>query len=396
MSMLDPGRRLLVLDDEVAVGQIVAMAARGAGFEARATTSATEFFDMLAEWQPTHLAIDLMMPDMDGIEVLRRLGEDHCQARTIVMSGVGGQILGAARRLASEHGLDIAGVLTKPFSPRDLRTLLSSTGPAPGADRDAGNPDFVVTEAELRRALDERELQVYYQPRVECLSGRLVGFEALLRWPHPGAGMIMPDRFIDLAERCGIIAELTDYVVEQAFTWLAHSHPGGSWALSVNLSPRMLADLGVADHLLEIGRRLDIDPQRIVFEVTESVAMERPTVTLDVLTRLRINGFQLAIDDFGSGYSSMLQLVRLPFSELKVDKSFALRASQSTESRAVIKAAVDLGHSLGLTVTAEGVDDQATLSFLCSVGCDVAQGFLFSRALPAELADAWLEQRRLA
>lgn len=393
MTLEGPARRLLVLDDEPAVGQTVALIAQAAGLEVRATVSAEEFFRELTPFAPTHIVLDLVMPGLDGVEVIRQLGERGCRARLIISSGVGSRVLDAARRSAAEHGLDIAGVLPKPFLPAALRALLDTPGPLPAAARPAAASGFEPAEADLHLALARRELRVYYEPQVSCADGALAGFEALVRWHHPQAGVIAPECFIGLAESCGLIDALTEQVIEESFAWIAHSHRGSSWSLSVNLSPKSLGQLDLADRLLARSRAYAIAPERLILEVTETSAMDKPTTTLDLLTRLRMKGFQVSIDDFGSGYSSMVQLVRLPFSEMKIDKAFVMSALQSHESRAVVRATIELGHALGLRVIAEGTEDAPTLAFLREHGCDLAQGYHFARAMPADAVASWLAQR---
>ncbi|MEK6807347.1 MAG: EAL domain-containing response regulator [Pseudomonadota bacterium] len=391
--MIKPPGRLLILDDDAAVGQTLSAIAQAHGFDARYAADAEVFFREQAVWKPSHIALDLMMPGMDGIEVIRRLAVIGCDARVIITSGVGQRVLDAARRSATEHGLDIAGVLPKPFSPSDLRALLGAHGGDTAAPKKPSvTPSFKVTAAALRAALSDHQFRVAYQPKIECVTGVVAGFEALVRWHHPQTGVIMPDDFIPLAEANGLIAELTGQVFEEAFQWLTKNHPGSGVGLSLNLSARSLAELDLADRLYAQCQRFAIEPQRVILEVTESSAMEDPQLSLDLLTRFRVKGFQLSIDDFGTGFSSMVQLVRLPFSELKIDKSFVTTATTSQESRAVIKCIVDLGHALGLKVTAEGVEDLAVLEYLKSVHCDLAQGFFISRAMAGDVVAGWMAQ----
>ena len=156
---------------------------------------------------------------------------------------------------------------------------------------------------------------------------------------------------------------------------------------------KSLVDISQVDKLSKICSLYHIDPERIVLELTETSAMVDSVLSLDLMTRFRVKGFQLSIDDFGTGYSSMVQLVRLPFSEIKVDKSFVMNAQQSQESRNVIKSVIDLGHSLGLQVTAEGVEDGETLNYLNGLGCDLAQGYFIARPMPGDAALRWAEGR---
>lgn len=416
--------RLLALDDDPDIGQTIALIAQASGLVARATVDPQEFFRLIDEWSPTHIALDLVMPEMDGVQVIGQLGARGCAARLIIMSGVGDRVLDAAQRSAAQHGLTIAGILAKPFTPTRLRALLQSASAeaavseapaaAPGfaaSARPAPSPATTVTVEDLRAAIASRALHVVYQPKVRCDDGALAGFEALARWQHPTRGAIPPDVFVPLAEQHGLIDELTDVVLDEALDWFARHFvhgaasgpqagakagtvPGAGAAqtvtLSINLSARTLAGAQMFERLVGRCRDLGVAPDRIIFELTETSAMEDPVASLDLLTRLRMKGFLLSIDDFGSGYSSMLQLVRLPFSEIKVDKSFVMTALRSPESRAVIGSILGLARSLGLRATAEGVEDQATLDYLKGIGCDLAQGYHIARPMDGQAVQRWL------
>lgn len=381
--------------------------ARSVGFEVVITLQAAEFFRQLDGWGPSHIAIDLVMPDMDGVEVLVELARRGCNAHIIISSGVGSRVLDAAARSAKEHGLPIAGVLAKPFSPGDLRELLVKSGSVSGssggqlaASTDRSFND--ITEQELAVALENHEFELVYQPKVFCTNGILAGFEALVRWNSPKRGLLAPNAFISLAETSGLIRPMTREIIRMGIHWLGAGFDVDNettesscrqrladLTLSINLSARSLGDTEFIDFVVAECMRAGVETSCLVFELTETSAMEDPVASLDLLTRLRMKGFKLSLDDFGTGYSSMLQLVRLPFSEIKVDKSFVMTAGRSEESRTVIRSIVELGHSLGLQATAEGVEDEETLSFLRETGCDMAQGYLLSRPLDSERAKAW-------
>ena len=203
----------------------------------------------------------------------------------------------------------------------------------------------------------------------------------------------MPDKFIRQAETWNLIDELTAQVLGQALHWLSQTQSGSPVSISVNISARSLVDFKLAELATDLCRHLTIEPRRLIFELTETSATMDPGTALDLLTRLRVMGFEVSLDDFGTGYSSMVQLVRLPFSEIKVDKSFILAASTSQEARTVTKAVVDLGHSLGLLVTAEGVEDARTLEFLNRIGCDRAQGYFIGRPMTGDMVANWIARR---
>jgi len=401
--------RILILDDDPAVGQTISFIAENAGLESRATTDADSFFEHLESWDPHYIALDLVMPGMDGVEVMRLLAARGCSAMIIITSGVGSRVLGAAERSAAEHGLNVIGVVSKPFSARVFRSLIcdyqSRVDLPTNTMRHVGS-NFVVSEEKLRRALDQHEFVMAYQPKVVCDSGKLAGFEALVRWHHPIAGVVMPDRFIPDLEELGLMTQLTEQVLARSLDWFSahfceHQTAGASGVseysplcLSINISAKNLFEIQFADRIGALCQDHGVSPSQLIFELTETSAMDDPILSLDLLTRLRVKGFQLSIDDFGTGYSSMVQLVRLPFSEIKVDKSFVMTASKSQESRTVIKSIVDLGRSLGLRTSAEGVEDADTLALLRDIGCDLAQGFYIARPMYGEHVLQWLSSRQ--
>jgi EAL domain-containing protein (putative c-di-GMP-specific phosphodiesterase class I)/FixJ family two-component response regulator len=392
-----PNRRILILDDDAAVGQTIQWLAEGFGFKAAFVTHAEAFFLKLVQMNPDIITIDLVMPDLDGVEIMRLLAERDCRAKIIISSGMGTRVLDAAQRSAREQGLSILGIISKPISKEALRSLIGE-----GSDRDqllipekepaCGN-EIEITKAELQSGIEHHEFVMEYQPKIGCKSGAIIGLEALVRWQHSEKGMVMPDNFIPIAEETGLIDALSAQVFEQSLEWFSGAFPASNLHLSLNLSARSLVGIQLADHLATLCHLFDIAPERIVLELTETSAMVDPILSLDLMTRIRMKGFQLSLDDFGTGYSSMVQLVRLPFSEIKVDKSFVMLAKQTKESLSVIKSIVDLGHSLGLRVTAEGVDDQSTLHYLNALGCDLAQGYFIARPMSGEAACIWARER---
>jgi len=394
-------RRILILDDDPAVGQTIQWIAESLGFQAQFVTHSHEFFSLLALLPPDIITIDLAMPDVDGVEIMRLLAERKCRAKIVISSGMGSRVLDAAQRSASEHGLSIVGVISKPISKEALRTLLGdgsqSTQPSYAEEQFPAVEEPVITQSDIERALDHGEFEVVYQPKIVCKTGAIAGFEALARWEHPEAGVILPAHFIAVAEQAGLIDALTEQIFKQSLAWFSASFPASDknpdLKLSLNISAKSLVDIQMADDLFNLCRRSHVDPQRVVLELTETSAMADPTLSLDLITRFRVKGFLLSIDDFGTGFSSMVRLVRLPFSEIKVDKSFVIDAQHSQESRTIIKSIIDLGHSLGLLVAAEGVEDLDTLNYLNSLGCDLAQGYVIARPMPAEAATRWARQR---
>lgn len=381
--------RLLVLDDDYQVSSTIREMAKIAGFEARSCTDATEFFACLQEFEPTHLILDLAMPGVDGVEVMRQLAIEQCDATLIIVSGLGAKVLKSAQIAAAESGLRVAGVLPKPFRMSALKALLKDY--TDQSNKDAGKRKTAeLTQQELQQALDQERLVVFYQPQVSCHTRRVTGFEALVRIISPEHELISPDRFIPLAERTGQIHQLTQQVFSQAICWFAEHFRDARVTLALNTSPSILAETAYPHTISKLAEQCGLEPHRIKLEVTETSAAENPSMALELLTQLRVKGYGVAIDDFGVGYSSLEQLVRQPFSELKLDKNFIIPLARSEESRKIAAALIALAKALKLTTTAEGVENEESLSYLALAGCEHAQGFYIGRPMAGDTLLMWL------
>ncbi|HEY4844734.1 MAG TPA: EAL domain-containing protein [Candidatus Dormibacteraeota bacterium] len=253
-------------------------------------------------------------------------------------------------------------------------------------------PDETQAANRLRRGIQNGELILHYQPKFDLRTRRIVGVEALVRWSSPGQELVFPDAFIGVAERAGIMKPLTFAVLDLALRqYRAWDDRGLTLPMAINLTASILDD---NDFPTQLGAALEagsVSPAGIALELTESVVMAKPDRTQHILKRLSAMGFQLAIDDFGTGYSSLAYLGRLPVDEIKIDRSFVLKMSTSDGDRTIVQASIELAHKFGKRVVAEGVEDTTTLHLLEEMGCDQAQGYLFSRPLSAEHLAGWLE-----
>ncbi|MPZ43280.1 MAG: EAL domain-containing protein [Betaproteobacteria bacterium] len=252
-------------------------------------------------------------------------------------------------------------------------------------------------ENALRRALERNELELYYQPKIAILTGHITGAEALLRWNHPELGMVSPTEFIPIAEECGLIVDIGEWVLrtacEQAARWELAGHP--PLTISVNVSRPQLAQNRLIDVLMPLQRSNRLGRNRIVLELTESLLMDDAEASIRMLGTLRDMGLALSLDDFGTGYSSLAYLKRFPLDELKIDRSFIHAVPTSPADAAIVKTVVVLARSLGLRVVAEGVETEAQLRYLAELGCDEYQGFLYSRPVPVAQFEL-LRRERLA
>jgi EAL domain-containing protein (putative c-di-GMP-specific phosphodiesterase class I)/ActR/RegA family two-component response regulator len=398
--------RLLILEDDLHVGKIMKMIAETSGLDVRLHSATSHFLSAVREWNPTHIALDLVMPDVDGVQVLKELADRHCTARIIITSGMGVRALDDAGRAGNENGLNIAGMLAKPFSAAEMRALLFDAHADTHTDAPPHHPAMdtmpppedaasrsAPAEAELRRALEDNEFTLEYEPRIDCRSRVLNGVEALVRWVHPTHGAVPPERFVQAIARHGLTEALNDSVLQQALSWF--SGQGAGSVLVINLPARSLQDPLFLERETARCRELGVDPHQVMFELTDTNSLADASDTRDLLLRVREEGFLLSVDDFGTGYSSLLQLVQLPFSEIKIDKSFVVAVKQSNRSRLVVQSIVELGRSLGLKSSAEGVDDAETLAYLEQIGCDIAQGRAIASPMTPDTMSKCLADRGL-
>ncbi|MGR6914967.1 putative bifunctional diguanylate cyclase/phosphodiesterase [[Actinomadura] parvosata] len=262
------------------------------------------------------------------------------------------------------------------------------------ADKDRNSPERLTLLGDLRRAIDNRELRLHYQPKVGLAGGDVQGVEALLRWRHPVHGMIAPSEFVPLAEQSYLMRQLTAYVIEEALEQAAAWwHTGLRVQISVNISARDLLASALPEQL-EVGlARYGLPPAAIQLEVTERILTGDQAYTQETIKALATLGVPLALDDFGTGYSSLIRLQRLAVSEVKIDASFVRRIAESEDDYRIVRSIVDLVRSLGLRSVAEGVESDDVALRLAEMGCDVGQGWLFCHPMPAPDAAAWLRER---
>ena len=383
---------LLVLDDDPASCELIEAAAEYAGFMVRTTSDPIAFLRLYDDWHPSHITLDVHLDTLDGVEVIRTLAQRHCLASITIVSGAERRVREAVGRVAAEHGLALNGVLPKPFDYRQLAALLR----APGTPRiarfhaDSAPAAASPTADELRAALSHDEFVPYYQPQVDLRSGRVYGFEVLARWRHPTQGILPPSAFLEQIEQERQSCRLTQSLLEQALCWMASADIPADSTLCVNLSPTELDAPDLVEGLVVACRANGIPPGRLMLEITESAALNDTPAILAALTRLRIYGFKLAIDDIGIGFSSLGRLLRQPFNALKLERSFVIAMDGSTEARAVVSSLLELGKSLGLDTIAEGVETDANIEWLQQAGCSIAQGFRIARPMPGDRCLEWL------
>lgn len=371
-------KRLLVVDDEPQMCELVAELAGGQGFLVAQATNHADFERVRHEFRPTIIVMDLAMPDGDGIELLRLLSAEHSKVAIILMSGFDKKVLSTARQIGQDQGLDMIGVLQKPIMIAELEVLLSNVAHL-GADLEIG--DFL-------EALEDDQIEVFYQPKARMTAGvehPIEDVEALVRWRHPEKGLLAPDRFLKIAEESNQMLPLTRTVAGKAFAQVgAWREKGLEMSVAVNIAPELLTNLSLPDEIADLARQHSVPSERVMLEITEQGIMEDTTLAMDILTRFRLKGFRISIDDFGTGFSSLAQMYKMPFSELKIDQAFVRDVTKSEEARVIVATTATMAHGLNLTVCAEGVEDHETYEFLVSCGCQKLQGYLISRPVPGD------------
>jgi EAL domain-containing protein (putative c-di-GMP-specific phosphodiesterase class I) len=249
--------------------------------------------------------------------------------------------------------------------------------------------------AELRRALAGEGLALHYQPIVDMRDRTVRSFEALLRWNHPTLGNISPAEFIPLAERASVLPDLSRWVLGTAIGQLgAWQREGLDFSVAVNLSAADFADGGLPARVFALLRDYQVPATRLILEVTESAIMREPQLAAQIMQQLRTGGVCFAIDDFGTGHSSLAQLQALPVDELKIDRGFVCNLERSMSNVAIVRTTIELGHSLGLKVVAEGIETPEVWASLLRLGCDLAQGYFVSRPMPVSAVSGWTRAQR--
>lgn len=271
------------------------------------------------------------------------------------------------------------------YSAKNLGRLLVTY--APESDQDSVR--YITLESDLRKALDEQGLELYYQPKVCLRSNKISGVEVLSRWKHPELGFIPPDEFIPIAERSGLIKQLTRWMISESFIQIEEwARKGLNLECAVNLSPWDLCDIEFVDYISGILQSGDQNLVPMEFEITENVMMDDPSRTLEVLNRLKKLGVSVAIDDFGTGFSSLSYITRFPVDTLKIDKSFVMDINNAG-NMTIVRSTIELAHQMGLKAVAEGVEDQSTLDCLGELGCDCVQGYFISKPMDADAFWEW-------
>jgi EAL domain-containing protein (putative c-di-GMP-specific phosphodiesterase class I) len=338
--------------------------------------------------------IDLVMPSIDGIQVLGELARYQVGSKIVLMSGRSADVLETAARIGRALGLQIGGVLKKPFRLNRLRSFIAAAA-SDTVGRLPYSREPPMPAADLRQGMENGEIQIVLQPIVDIVSGTPWAFEALARWHSEEHGLVHPGQFLPLAADAGLMPAMAETVVrlavEQSARLGASGHPN---KVCVNFDGADLCEASLPEKLMRIVRQFDVSPAALVIELTESRAGSDQVAMMETLARLRLQGFELAIDDFGTGYSSLDRIRNLPFSILKIDRSFVSDVETDARARGIVTACVSLARRCKLLIIAEGVETRGQLEALQRMGCDMAQGYLIAKPMPSANLSSWLDRQR--
>lgn len=367
-------KRLAILSLDYDAVNTISNIAASMGYAVSHFKNTIDFYTIFDSLKPTLLIIDLSFGETDGVQLLSHLSSIHCHAPIILIGKYDLNILHSAMSIGLQKKLLVIDIhnlpiikdqLLKSFQILDTRL------------------DF-IDSSKIAHAMESKQFTLHYQPKIAIKSGKLIGIESLIRWQPPNTTILSPDSFIIVAEKSGLIVPMTYWIIKQSLEeYRLLKLDEKQIIISINLSRVSLTDPILPDEIVRIAREYNIDPQYICFEITESATREQPELVLEILTRLRIFGFKISIDDFGTGYSSLFELKRLPFTELKIDKSFIFNLENNSLNQSIVKSIAYLSHNLNMTLVAEGVESKKCFNLLKQYKCDIAQGFLISKALPA-------------
>jgi EAL domain-containing protein (putative c-di-GMP-specific phosphodiesterase class I)/AmiR/NasT family two-component response regulator len=384
---------ILVLDDDTEVRETICAMLGSFGMNVSCADSADAFFKQLDRARFDVVILDLLLPDCDGLEVLGRLAPlQECQV--VIASGSGKRVLQTAKLSAEAAGVDVLGILPKPLRRKDLKDVLGNAKKckkARSTQRKAA-PRPKIDVPMLRNAIEQRHITCHLQPKIRLSDGVPYGFEALARWSDPQHGMIFPDEFIPVASANGLDFALSVSMLDQAMECLA-SLSDTSLSVAVNVPVRVCADMRFEPRLDALVEAHGLMPRHVILEVTEAGPSGISNMELDALLRLRLKGYRLSIDDFGTGASSLERLVRIPFDELKIDRLFVRDIDKSHHARSLIRTLVQMGRLFGMTVTIEGVETQEAIKISKKLGCDNAQGYGVAKPMPPAALRQWMAER---
>jgi EAL domain-containing protein (putative c-di-GMP-specific phosphodiesterase class I)/CheY-like chemotaxis protein len=345
---------------------------------------------------PDLLLIDLEMPVMDGITLIQKLSETGHDFSILILSSREVSLIASVETMVKAYGLPIVGAIHKPLAIEQMQKVLTKyqqrqTHTKP---QGAGQLESKISLDDIEDAIEKKQFIVHFQPKVFIASGLIKGVETLVRWEHPEKGLIYPNDFIPQAESSGLIHDITLQVIDLALSWLSHWQAKGlKLTVAINLSAASLSDTELVEQIHQRVLAFKISPSDLVLEITETAVMNNLALSLNSLARLRLNGFGLSIDDYGTGFSSMQQLARIPFTELKIDRSFVDGAADNPQLENMVNISIDTARRLNLACVAEGIESAEDWRFLKKLECEIGQGYFIAKPMRGEELINWIKSQ---
>jgi len=384
---------VLIVDDSHLHRQLASELCSQLGFtRIRHAINGEEGMALVRQQVPDLMLLDLEMPRMDGVQVMQQLALEKLTPYIILTSGKDYILISTLELMGSGLGLPVLGGLKKPLQAGELQDLLARLSLQSAKSKESC---ALCDAAEVRQALEQQQIIPYYQPKIDLGSGQLKGTEMLARWLHPSRGLIMPGSFIPVIEQYGWATELTLTMLEQGLQqWQEWTRQGLRLPLSINLSARSLQGGTLVDEMASRVQRARVPARYITFEITETAIADNLPEAIGMAARLRLAGFGLSIDDFGTGFATLQQLTHFPFTELKIDRSLVTAIGSKPHLQAIANSIIELGQRMQLTTVAEGIETRQDMEMMQARGCNLGQGYYIARPMEAALMQSWAKQRQ--
>ncbi len=387
-------KTVMVVDDEMFILKTTEAVLKRLGYNnILLANSAEEALQCLNSANPPIGLIinDLNMPDIDGVELLRKYDESGYEGDVVLFSGEDQQTLKMAENLARARNLSVLGAISKPLEPIKFSEVLNKEGTSKKTKYKSSAK--IIDYEVMSKAIDAGEIEPWFQPKVDIVSKEVVGVEALARWNSTELGQVFPDTFIPAAEELGLIDKMTFSLIRKVSQYAKNWREAGiHLKVAVNISMDSLSNLDFPEQLDQLLKDDSGALKDLQLEVTESKLMEDLLQPLEVLLRLRLKRIELSIDDFGTGHSNLTQLRDLPFDELKLDRSFIHGNSDAERSKAILESSVEIGKKLNMSIVAEGVETLEEWIQVEKLGCDQVQGYFIAKPMPAEDLIQWIKK----
>jgi len=386
--------KVMIVDDNPGMCRAISRLVIKAGFEAITMSDSKDFIDVYTKHKPDLLFLDLNMPGDDGIRLLRKLQKSDLDGSVYLISGEDPSVVSSSFKLAKQCSINVVEILQKPLDWAHIMTILTTAkirneaskldiNTIKNTDSDGQDFDrFSISVIDILEGMKQLQIRMNYQPKISLASGEVVGVEALARWIHPTMGIIPPMTFIQYAEKLGVIADLTFYLFAFALTdFNIIRKKLGNIHLSFNVSALMLEDEMLPDKLENHVQTYGLDTKNIILEITESAASTNKLDAMEIISRFRMKGFGVSLDDYGTGFSTLAQLLDFPFSEIKIDRSFVMALSNEgkNEAEIIVESTLDMASKFKMKTVAEGIESSEIMAWLKSHGCNEGQGYHICR-----------------